>query len=227
VFRNVPVELILQFLATYQFHERAVRLNPELLLGYIKEQNELASLRKWGVAVISDSGGGSGRRTIGDLDLNLIRRTRLNLPDPYANIKALVSRIDRAADVPLSRNEIRQLIPSDTDPGYARLRHDYLDRVGLLCIYPISKNSVPRPTTMQPGRKQRVPLEAVDDVIGLCLYFPEDESNAAFRYKYIAADVSGISLDSDEPDVNQLDHEDERIGEAQEAEARKQAKQTR
>jgi hypothetical protein len=227
VFRDVPVELILQFLATYQFHERAVRLNPELLSGYIAEQNDLGSLRRWDVAVISDSSGASGSRPIGGLDLNLIRRTRLDLPEPYANIKALVSRIDRAADVPLSREDIRKLVPSDTDPGYATLRHDYLDRIGLLCIYPISKESTPRQTVMEPGRKRRVPLDAVDDVIGLCLYFPEDESNAAFRYKYIAADVSGLALDTDEPDINQLDHEDEKAGEAQEAEAKKQGKQAR
>ena len=225
VFRDVPVELILQFLATYQFHERAVRLNPELLFGYIKEQNELGSLRKWDVAVISDSSGISGTRTIGGLDLKLIRRTRLNLPEPYANIKALVSRIDRAADVPLSREEIRRLVPHDTDPGYATLRHDYLERVGLLCIYPIYKNSAPRPNTVvKPGHKERVSLEAADDVIGLCLYFPEDASNAAYRYKYIAADVSGLALDTDEPDINQLDHEDEKAGQAQEAEAKKQGK---
>jgi hypothetical protein len=225
VFRDVPVGLILQFLATYRFHERAVRLNPELLFGYIKEQNELGSLQKWNVAVISDSSGTSGTRTIGGLDLKLIRRTRLNLPEPYANIKALVSRIDRAADVPLSREEIRRLVPSDTDPGYATLRHDYLERVGLLCIYPIYKNSAPRPTTVvKPGHKERVNLEAADDVIGLCLYFPEDASNAAYRYKYIAADVSGLALDTDEPDINQLDHDDEKAGQAQEAEAKKQGK---
>jgi hypothetical protein len=225
VFRDVPVELILQFLATYQFHERALRLNPELLFGYIKEQNELGSLQKWNVAVISDSSGTSGTRTIGGQDLKLIRRTRLDLPEPYANIKALVSRIDRAADVPLSRGEIRRLVPSDTDLDYAILRHDYLERVGLLCIYPIYKNSTPRLTAVEPGRKQRVPLEAADDVIGLCLYFPEDASNAAYRYKYIAADVSSLALDTDEPDINQLDHEDEKIGQAQEAEAKKQGKQ--
>lgn len=218
LFRDVPVDLILTFLATYQFHERAVRLNPELLAGYIDEQNKLDSLRKWNVAVISNDSNVVGTRRIGGLDLNLITRTRLSPPDSYANIKALVSRIDRAADVPLSsRAEIRRLAPTDTDEAYATLRQDYLDRVGLLCVYPISKDSVPRPSTKEPGQNPRLPLDAVDDVIGLCLYFPEDKSNAAFRYKYIAADVSGLVLDSEEFDINQIDHEDEKAGEAQEA----------
>ncbi len=65
----------------------------------------------------------------------------------------------------------------------------------------------------------------MDDVIGVGLFFPEDKSHVAFRHKYIAADVSGITLDTDEPDINQLDHEDERAGKAQEAEDKKQGKQ--
>ena len=57
--------------------------------------------------MISDSSAGSGNRTIGGHDLNLITRTRLAMPGiTYANIKALVSRIDRAADVDLPREEI-------------------------------------------------------------------------------------------------------------------------
>lgn len=224
VFRDVPVELILQFLANYQFHERAVRLDPKLLSGYIKEQNKLGSLTRWSLAAISGGDDANGTIPIGGLNLKLIRRARLDEPAPYANIKALVSRIDRAADVPLSsREEIRKLVPGETDEGYAALRHDYLDRVGLICVYPIFKDSAPRIIApVEPGKKRRVPLEAVDHVIGVCLYFPEDASNAAYRYKYIAADVS--SLDSDEPDINQLDHEDEKVGQAQEAEAKKRGR---
>lgn len=223
LFRDVPVDLILTFLAKYQFHERAVRLNPDLLTGYIAEQNKLGSLWKWNVAVISNDSDIVGTKEIGGLELNLITRTRLSPPDSYANIKALVSRIDRAADVPLSsRADIRRLASADTDEAYATLRHDYLDRVGLLCVYPISKDSRPRPSAKEPGQKPRLPLDAADHVIGLCLYFPEDKSNVAYRYKYIAADVSGLVLDSDEPDISQIDREDEKAGEAQEAADKRQ-----
>jgi hypothetical protein len=179
------------------------------------------------VAVISESSAINGTRNIGGLDLNLIRRTRLDLQHPYANIKALVSRIDRAADIPLSREEIRRLAPGDTDEGYAKLRQDYLEGVGLLCIYPISKNSTPRDTPVEPGQNRRIGLDAAEDVIGVCLYFPEDKSNAAYRYKYIAANLASLPLDTDEPDITQLDHEDEQVGEAQEAEAKKQGKRVR
>jgi Z1 domain len=225
VFRNVPVELIEKFLGTYQFHERAIRLTPELLIGYIREQNKLNSLLTWNVAVIGDSREASGRDTIGDLDLRLITRARLDRAEPYANIKALVSRIDRAADVPLTRDEIRRQVPGDADEDYRDLRDDYLAGVGLLCVYPISKESKPRPPAKPDGRQQRLPLGAVDNVIGVGLFFPEDKSHAAYRYKYITADISGFTLDSDEPDVSQLDHEDERAGKAQEAEDKKQNKQ--
>ena len=225
VFRNVSVELIEEFLSTYQFHERAIRLNPELLIGYIQEQNRLSSLLAWNVAVIGDGREASGKATIGDLDLKLITRTRLNQAEPYANIKALVSRIDRAADIPLTRDEIRRQVPGDADEDYRDLRDESLESVGLLNIYPIWKDSKPRPSTNPTGRQQRLPLEAVDNVIGVGLFFPEAKLHAAFRYKYIAADVSGLTLDSDEPDVSQLDHEDERAGKAQEAEEKKQGKQ--
>jgi hypothetical protein len=70
-----------------------------------------------------------------------------------------------------------------------------------------------------------VPLGAVEHVIGVGLFFPEDKSHAAYRYKYIAADLSGLTLDSDEPDITQLDKEDEKAGKAQEAEDKKQGKQ--
>jgi hypothetical protein len=63
----------------------------------------------------------------------------------------LVSRIDRAADLELTRDEIRGMASADYDDAYATLRHDYLDRVGLLCIYPIAKDSQPR------GRKPAKP----------------------------------------------------------------------
>ncbi len=67
------------------------------------------------------------------------------------------------------------------------------------------------------GYKPRLPLDAADDVIGACLFFPDDKSNTPYRY--VSADISGIVLDSDEPDIEELDREDEQVGLVQEAEA--------
>ena len=220
VFRNVPVHVVTAFLRTYHFHERAERLKPDLLCGYIEQQNKYNSLLAWNIAVISDRSAGSGTRVIGDHEVNLITRTRLAMPGvPYANIKALVSRIDRAADVDLPRAEIIRQAGADTDEAYATLRHDYFDRVGLLAIYPISRDSQPRPgrTGKAAGYKPRLPLDAADDVIGACLFFPDDKSNTP--YQYVSADMSGIVLDSDEPDIEELDRADEEVGLVQEAEA--------
>jgi hypothetical protein len=220
VFRNVPVHVVTAFLRSYHFHERAERLKPDLLTGYIEQQNRHNSLLTWNIAVISDRSAGSGSRLVGDHQLNMITRTRLAMPDvTYANIKALVSRIDRAADVDLSRTEIIRQAGADTDEAYATLRHDYFDRVGLLAIYPIARDSQPRPgrAGKAPGYKPRLPLDAADDVIGACLFFPDDKSKTPYRY--VSADVSGIVLDSDEPDIEELDREDEQVGLVQEAEA--------
>jgi hypothetical protein len=220
VFRGVPVEVITGFLNTYLFHDRAERLKPDLLTGYIDLQNRHNSLLSWNIAVISDTAAGSGSRSIGGHDLNLITRTRLAMPGiTHANIKALVSRIDRAADLELPRDEIIRLAAVDTDDAYATLRHDYFDRVGLLCIYPISRDSRPRASRvgMSPGYKPRLPLGAVDDVIGVGLFFPDDKSDTPYRY--VSADLSGLAIDTDEPDINELDREDEQVGLAQEAAA--------
>ena len=220
VFRNVPVDVITAFLHAYRFHERAERLKPDLLTGYIDLQNQHYSLLTWNIAVISDRSASSGRRAIGGHELNLITRTRLAMPGiTHANIKALVSRIDRAADLDLPRQEIIRQAGADTDEAYATLRHDYFDRVGLLCIYPIAHDSRPRPgrAGRSPGYKPRLPLDAVDDVIGVGLFFPEDKSNTP--YQYVSADLSGLAIDTDEPDVDQLDREDELVGQAQEAAA--------
>jgi hypothetical protein len=220
VFRSVPVEVITAFLRTYLFHVRAERLKPDLLTGYIKLQNRHNSLLTWNIAVISDTAGGSGSRSIGGHDLNLITRTRLAMPGiTHANIKALVSRIDRAADLELPRDEIIRLASADTDEAYATLRHDYFDRVGLLCIYPIARDSRPRANRVgrSPGYKPRLPLEAVNDVIGVGLFFPNDKSDTP--YQYVSADLSGLVIDTDEPDINELDREDEQVGLAQEAAA--------
>src|SRR6202035_2450641 len=126
--------------------------------------------------------------------------------------KALVSRIDRAADVDLPRAEIIRQADPDTDEAYATLRHDYFDRVGLLCIYPIARDSRPRGSRVgrSPGYKPRLPLDAVDDVIGVGLFFPDDKSDTPYRY--VSADLSGLAIDTDEPDVDQLDREDELVG---------------
>ena len=84
VFRNVPVHVVTAFLRTYRFHERAERLKPDLLTGYIEQQNRHNSLLTWNIAVISDRSAGSGSRLVGDHELNLITRTRLGDARRYA-----------------------------------------------------------------------------------------------------------------------------------------------
>jgi hypothetical protein len=227
VFRHVPVDAIMFFLRNYRFHENASQLRPDLLTGYIALQNQHGSLLTWNVAIITDPSGGSGKREVGGHQLNLITRSRVAMPGAsYANIKALVSRIDRAADLELERDEIIRMAGGDTDEAYATLRHDYFDRVGLLCIYPIARNSTPRPArgnAGRPGYKPRLPLDAVDDVIGVGLFFPPDKSGTPFRY--VSADFTGLAIDTDEPDIDELDRDDEQAGQAQEAAAAEQGQQ--
>jgi hypothetical protein len=217
-FRCVSVDAVVTFLRSYRFHENAEQLKPELLTGYIALQNQHGSLLHWNIVVITDNTASSGTMNIDAHVLNLLTRSRMTMPgQTYANIKALVSRIDRAADLELTREEITRMASADSDEAYATLRHDYFDRTGLLCIYPIAKDSRPRHSRSDssPGHKRRLPLDAADHVIGVGLFFPPDRSDTPYRY--ISADFSGLALDTDEPDINQLDREDEQAGQAQEA----------
>jgi hypothetical protein len=225
VLRGLPVEVVTTFFVDYQFHPRAQRLRPELLNGYIELQNRHGALQTWNVAVISGSPASGNSIQIAGEDVGLIQRSRLSMPNiTHANIKSLVSRIDRAADLQLTREEITRMAREDTDAAYAKLRNDFYDGVGLLCLYPISKDSQPAPRPASPGKRARVPLEAEDHVIGVALFFPEDKSNRP--YHYVSANIAGLADDSDEPDIDQLDREDENKGQAEETEANKRPRGT-
>jgi Z1 domain len=214
VLRDVPADVVTAFLNDYQFHPNARRLKRELLTGYIALQNQHKALLTWSVAVITDGAGVKGTIELDGQEVNLSQRSRLAISDPaYANIKSLVSRIDRAADLRESREDIRRMAGDDTDDAYARLRDDLLGPVGLLCIYPIARDSKP---AEHPRYKDRRPLDAAAHVIGVGLFFPEDRSNKP--YEYVSVGLSGLAIESDEPDVDQLDELDQKAGEAQESE---------
>ena len=219
---NVPVEEILRFFGEYKFHERAQQMRPDLLKGYVEEQGSQGFLRSWNVVFMSHPNDENGTLDLGlDGEVNLIQRSRMDIPGlPHANIKSLVSVADRVADLDQSTSEVRGLLQSAgskvNDAALLKLREELLGDVGLIGIYPINKDSQPLPKAKKDGKRARLPLEAVDHVIGVGIFFPEAKG-ARGAYSYMAADLSSEEVEDLEDDLAALDRADEERGEAEDA----------
>jgi hypothetical protein len=162
LFRNVGVSAVAEFLRTYEFHPNAQELKRDLLLRYIDEQNAYDDLLSWNAAIMGAAGDGLGEIDLGLAEpVGMIGRAPLRSSKPYADIKALMSRPDRVVDLGLSADDLRQ-----KDETLQALRPF---GTGLLLLYPISRNSPPR----ESESRARVPMEAIQDVMGVGLVFPD------------------------------------------------------
>jgi hypothetical protein len=218
---SVPSSLVKDFLSHYHFHERAYRMRADLLAGYINEQIKQGFLHYWNVVIVSHPNSNNGTLDIGLRDkVNLIERSRLDMPGiAHANIKALVTAIDRISDLALPTEEVRRMLGNSlTDERLLGLREDVLGPTGLLCVYPISKDSQPRSNRKRVGQRARLPLDAVEHVIGLGLFFPEARGEDA-GFTYYSADLSSEAVEADETELDAIDAADEAAGEAQADEA--------
>ena len=218
VFEELSSDAILQFINEYRFHERAFQMRRALLAGYIEAQNRQGFLKNWNVVLMGHRSDENGTENIGLSDrVNLLIRSRMDMPGiQHANIKSLVSTIDRCADLPYARSDIAKRVGGDiTDEKLLGLREKLVGDVGLLCLYPISKDSRPRIGQKQNGKKQRLPLEAVSHVLGAGFFFPNSRGPSA-GVSYVAADLSDLPVEEVELDIDALDADDEAAGEAAE-----------
>lgn len=193
LFRQVPAQLISAFISQYKFHEDHVDLNSDLLTNYIQQQNHRDNLLDWNVVIVGQQRSSSSESV--DLGLAeqvpMIVRSKLRLAGletDHANIKALMSTVDRVADLPDLSNEERR----KKDAELQRLRNTMLPGTGLLLLYPILKSSQPR------GNSQnRVALNAIEHVIGVGLVFPS-ASGQDTPVQYKSADLSTIEKEEED-----------------------------
>lgn len=212
VFRGVPSEQIIKFLQEYRMHQNAVQLRSDLLIGYIRHQMKQGGLQTWNVVLMEIA----SRSPNEDLDLGVgrpihaIERSKLKRMSHYANIKSLVSRIDRIADVDVPVSQLPGDVEPEKDESLAKYRQDVVGDVGLLVVYPIDKDSkvrrVTRAADRQPPRDPRVDLEAVDHMIGLGLFFPKSVGDAAYNYKTAAIQAA---VEEDEDDFDAIEQADQ------------------
>ena len=196
--RGVKVDSVLKFLNIYKFHKDAFELDGKLLQRYIKQQNERGRLLRWNLALVGSEAEspGSPLPMGGGVKIKTIRRSKLkNGPDDYADIKTLMSKEHRVIDF----TEITQTKARAKSEEYlAGLRK--ADDPPLLAIYPIDRTSPPDPQ----NRDTRLPLDAVEDVIGVGLVFPGNGAEAPVEY--MSADLARLGLRADE--VEQPENED-------------------
>ena len=183
---------------------------------YVEGQRAHEGLHRWNVVIAGIAP--RERGPLGDLDLGLpervglIRRSRMNIELPHANIKSLMSRVDRVADMP----ELDKRAAGLSD---RQLQHERPKRVGLLVIYPIQAESKPR-VAAAPGKRPRVALGAAADVIGVGLVFPDSEGGSLGEVEYVAAFAEADIEDADElaieaaAELDRIDEEEDTNGDA-------------
>lgn len=209
--KRVPSERILQFFNEYRMHPNALRLRTDLITGYIRQQMDQGALKTWNVVLLENP----SRVPAEDLDLGIgravrtVERSRLQRFSAHANIKSLVSTIDRIADTGISRAQLPSDVKANDDKSLAKYRQDIVGDVGLIVVYPIDKNSRVRETSATDDKRPRDPrvdLEAVEHIIGLGIYFPAAVGKPTYQYK--TADIKQpVEDDSDEFDA--IEREDE------------------
>lgn len=206
VFIGVPHEIILEFLGTYKMCQssRSKVDKAQLMREYIEKEVSNMRLRTWNVSIITQgSNAKTGTISLG-LEEDTVTLSRAKMKKPVssdANIKALVTTFDRLNDVILDTAAERREFRADADEksrtgafkengheikkpeATARRLHKKLvgPNTGHLAIYPIDKDSCPRSwgnlTEDARAALDREPLNAVEHVIGIGVFFPESKSD--------------------------------------------------
>lgn len=200
VFYSVPACEVISFFQSYHFHPNSRTLSSDLLIPYIRDQNKYGQLKRWnvvvrGVTVRDKKVRGSIR--LGNLEFPLLERARRPVPEDYAHIGVLMTKGDIGADLKLNSK-----IPALDEKQIKTLRQQDMPGIGLLVIYPISKDSEPGK-----GAKNKTALSAAADVIGLGMVFPPAAGESRGTQNYVTVDPS--KLDRSEFELEEDEEEDE------------------
>ncbi len=191
IYQDIPISKIRQFIENYKICESNNACRKNLILDYLEKINSKNFLQNWNVAIIQNK---TGReyQICSKLKVHLVNRTRLDPKsknDSIANIKVLAQPQNMLVDTDIPDSEKDEFRPLKM----FLQRHKYFEEKGisepgLLLIYPIDKDS--KPKANQTGR---VPLDAVEDVIGIMLVFPKDK-NIEFN-TYMTISLDGVEND--------------------------------
>ena len=195
LFEDVPKNLIMQFLRKFHVETSRNDMKTEYLRGYINREDE--DLETWNVGVITSGGARRSERELGPLGaVPMVNRSKLKpKAEGPANIKALMSRQDVMLDCPDA--EFRR------DAKWTELKNLRRALIGdrpLLLLYPINRNSEPRT-----GSKERVPLDAVGDQVGLGIVFPGSTKGSGGYYHVDLNPEDTEQLDDLEAEISEME----------------------
>lgn len=231
-FRNLDSAVIIDFLSNYKVHENARTIETDPVIRYIRGQNSKGYLTEWNVVFVERKNGTASDLSLGlERPLNLLQRSKLSPSTPdTANLKAISSTWDRIADLDLDKGIVAKSfgLASENQVRDRHLRdarkNRGMEKIGLLVIYPIDKDSEPirktnrtilgvapdAPTTLEPRRNsERIPLEASDHVIGISLIFPDarDETDSV---DYLTANIDVEDIEDLSAELDAADDQDEK-----------------
>lgn len=194
IWQNVPPETIIGFIQNYQIDPEVARnISPQLLISYIKSQNELGELTSWTIAV---RGREDQDPILGSIDLGLdrsipmISRNRLSSdPDSLGiitnpgdeeiglNTEQLAQAAELRKSTELAANPLARLVRSPNE--------------GLLLIYPVSRwSGHERPPKQSRRRIYEDPANPLcKDVICYAISFPKSDNSQVVRGEYVVGTV--------------------------------------
>lgn len=185
--KGVPTDAVVDFLHEYRIKDAAIRLvKPNVLAGYIEQQNEINELINWDVVIVS-KGSVEHIVDIGGYDIECAYRAAEKISNNSITIKRLVSRTDEHLD--LSEKEMEEAeqffkLNEDIKTLQIAVRHIRPEERGLLLIYLIQgedKNTHEKYGT------------AGEEVVGFAISFPTSKNAKPIRYV-----VNPVYMEEDE-----------------------------
>ena len=191
LYERVPGRLIVQFLRAYSVQASHRELSADFLLGYLDASGD--SQKSWSVGVVQPRVGPVSAEPLGGLGpVRLSTRSRLNRPEDFADIKALMSKRDVLFDCGAAGDGV----PNADWSGLKSARVGIVGQVPLLLLYPIDRASQPRP-----GSTERSPLDAIGDLVGFGIVFPGRAEGAGGYYSVVLEPPSADDLEEIEDEI--------------------------
>ncbi|MDT8910555.1 Z1 domain-containing protein [Amycolatopsis sp. PS_44_ISF1] len=193
--RNVPHDIVTEFLRDYSFDERSQECDSKLLTEYIARRiARSGALRSWNVAIIGGSAGDEAPKLFSfanEFTVRMVTRSALDAEDAgRVDIKTLMSRRDAAIDLDVSsvKGEL-------TEKMIKELRAHQSPGTALLALYAIDKDSTP----LDRRADHRRPLNAAEDVIGVGLVLPEPTSDdSAVEWNSVSTNLANVHIEDED-----------------------------
>ncbi len=183
VWENIAASGIISFLESYRANRFCRQAEPDLLIKYIRKQNENNELINWTIALVNNNSKGSVTAKIADLDIgltdrrdNIDQKRPTNFKDLYMMSKSnIISPIDQSIDLlPEERQKaladnlrafnanLTRNSKEPTEPSGPFIRRNRPAQRGLLLLYPLNhtNSAIGTPFSSTP-------------IIGFAISFPE------------------------------------------------------